>query len=193
MGQKSDGVDGENASEGPLRSSQLGRPGPDHCAPQPAGGAAQKSSASVRRALFARRRLDASSSPGGSPSPSTAPPTIQPPPSSPRSPSPGLLRASTPPSPLSLSTSRPVSPFPGLSPIVPEPPVPPGPPGAAASGGGPPGGAASGGGPCLHGAGAASMRLVSPFSFNCVESFLPGAADSRHCFHFSPAVTTPRV
>ncbi|XP_029701061.1 transcription factor HIVEP3 isoform X2 [Takifugu rubripes] len=149
---KSDGVDGENTSEGPHGSSQLGRPGPDRCAPQPAGGAAQKSSASVRRALFARRRLDASSSPGGSPSPSTAPATIQKPP---RSPSPGPLRTSTPPSPLSSSTSRPVSPFPGLSPIVPalmpEPPVPPGPPGDAASRGG----------ARLHGAGAASTRLCA--------------------------------
>lgn len=155
--QKSDGVGGENMSEGPHRSSQLGRPGPDRCAPQPAGGAAQKSSASVRRALFARRRLDASSSPGGSPSPSTTPATIQKKdPSPPRSPSPGPLRSSTPPSPLSLSTSRPVSPFPGLSPIVPalmlEPPVPPGPPGDAASRGR----------ACLHGARAASTRLVSP-------------------------------
>lgn len=155
---KSDGVDGAITPEGSRRSTQVGEPEPDRSTPQPAGDAARKSSASARRALFARRRLDASSSPGGSPAPSITPASLHKPPSPPCSPSPGPLRSSTPPSPLSLSTSRPVSPFPGLSPVVPalmpEPPVPPGPPGDAASRGR----------ACLHGAGAASTRLVSPSS-----------------------------
>ena len=103
-------------------------------------GAAQRSSASVRRALFARRRLDASSSPGvGAASLAEAP-------APPRSPSPVPLRRSSPPSSLSVSTPTPLPP--GLSPVVrarvPEP-------GADASSRG------------LQGDGAAAARLVSLF------------------------------
>lgn len=85
----------------------------------------QKSSASTRRALFARRRLDASASSEGSPSPST--PSLVPrrEPSPPRSPSPKPRHSPAPPSSLSpsschVSTSplRPASPVRGLSPVI---------------------------------------------------------------------------
>lgn len=127
-----DGVDGDHTPEGshPGVEPELDRP-----TSRP-----EKSSASIRRALFARTRLDASLS--------AAPP---------RSPPPGPLRSSTLPSSPSLSTLRPESPFPGLSPVVqarvPEPSAPPAPLADAASGGR----------ACLHGDGAASTRLVSPF------------------------------
>ncbi|XP_042291088.1 transcription factor HIVEP3 [Thunnus maccoyii] len=85
----------------------------------------KKSSASTRRALFARRRLDASASSGGSPSPSTASLIPQREPSPPRSPSPRPRHSPAPPSSLSpsschVSTSpvRPASPVRGLSPVI---------------------------------------------------------------------------
>lgn len=87
----------------------------------------QKSSASARRALFARRRLDASTlaSSGGPHSPSSQilTPQIELSPS--RNPSPRPCQSPAPPSSLSLSSchvstasQRPISPVRGLSPII---------------------------------------------------------------------------
>lgn len=136
----------EDVHETSRASTQLGGPEPDRSAPAP-----QRSSASVRRALFARRRLDASSSPGGPPSPGVASTTPLKPPTPPRSPSPGLLRSSTPPSSPSGSTVRTGSP--GLSPVVRTYVLEPcGPPGSLADSSA-----------RLHGDRAAAARPVSPF------------------------------
>lgn len=89
----------------------------------------QKSSASARRALFARRRLDASASSRSSTSSPNAPSLIPPrEPSPPRSPSPMPPRRTpaAPPSSLlsasschvSTSPLRPASPVRGLSPVI---------------------------------------------------------------------------
>lgn len=102
-------------------------PEPSPSAPRPPKDSAQKSLASTRRAVFARRRLDASASAssGGSPSLSTPSLIPQREPSPPRSPSSRPRQSPAPPSSLSLSschvstsTLRPVSPFRGLSPII---------------------------------------------------------------------------
>lgn len=165
---------GEDASESSQASAQPAGPEPARSASRPGGGVAQKSSASVRRALFARRRLDASSAPGGSPSPSGA---LQKPPTPPPSPSPGPLRSSTPPSSLSVSTSRPVSP--GLSPAG-RARVPPGPL-ADASSRGP---------ACFHGDRAAAARPVSPFVLRLkpASGCFRLLAGSSHCFYFRRSV-----
>ncbi|XP_023268946.1 transcription factor HIVEP3-like [Seriola lalandi dorsalis] len=90
----------------------------------------QKTSARTRRALFARRRLDASASVSsrGSHSPTARSLTPRREPSPPCSPSPGPQRPPAPPPSLSpsschVSTSplRPVSPVRGLSPIIVQP------------------------------------------------------------------------
>ncbi|XP_062291450.1 transcription factor HIVEP3 [Scomber scombrus] len=85
----------------------------------------QKSSASARRALFARRSFDASSSSRSSPPQSTPSLIPQREPSPPRSPSPGPRHSPAPPPSLSasschVSTSplRPASPVRGLSPVI---------------------------------------------------------------------------
>lgn len=89
-----------------------------------------KSSASGRRALFARRRLDASTSASSEGSRSPRPRPLMPrgDPSPPRSPSPGARRSpaplSSPSSPschVSSSTLRPVVPVRGLSPVTVQP------------------------------------------------------------------------
>ncbi|XP_068432357.1 transcription factor HIVEP3 [Clinocottus analis] len=97
-----------------------------------------KSSASARRALFARRRFDtsASASPGGSRSPSAQAVIPRREPSPPRNPSPGLRQSpapssSSPSSPgchVSTSTMGPVSPVRGLSPVIVQSSGPPGSP-----------------------------------------------------------------
>ncbi|KAM7372826.1 hypothetical protein PAMP_007722 [Pampus punctatissimus] len=78
----------------------------------------QKSSASARRALFARRRLDVSASSGGSLSQSTPSLIPQREPSPPHSPSPRPRHSPAPPPPLSTSPLRPASPVRGLSPVI---------------------------------------------------------------------------
>lgn len=100
---------------------------PSTSAPRPHRDWAPKSSASARRALFARRRPDASASAfsGDSPSSNTPRVTLQRESSLPRSPSPRPPYSPAPPSSLSsssccvsTSTLRPVSPFQGLSPVI---------------------------------------------------------------------------
>lgn len=140
----------EDIDETSRASTQLAGPEPDRSASRAGGGVAQRSSASVRRALFARRRLDASSSPGGPPSPGVSSTAPQKPPTPPCSPSPRPLRSSTLPSSPSGSTLRPGSP--GLSPVVrTRVPEPCGPPGSLAD--------AS---TRFHGDRAAAARPVSP-------------------------------
>ncbi|XP_034402006.1 transcription factor HIVEP3 [Cyclopterus lumpus] len=110
-------------------------PEPSRSVPLSPEGSTPKSSASARRALFARRRFDASASAssGGSRSPSTHALNPRREPSPPRSPSPGLHQSpaplSSPSSPgcrVSTSTLRPVSPVRGLSPVTVRSPGPPG-------------------------------------------------------------------
>ncbi|XP_070840472.1 transcription factor HIVEP3 [Chaetodon trifascialis] len=102
-------------------------PEPSQSALVPPKDSTQKSSASARRALFARRRLEASASAssGGSRSPSTPSLIPQREPSPPQSPSPRPRQSPAPPSSLSpsschvsTSTLRPDSPVRGLSPII---------------------------------------------------------------------------
>ncbi|TMS18414.1 Endothelin-2 [Larimichthys crocea] len=102
-------------------------PEPSQSARLPPKDSTQKSSASARRALFARRRLDASTlaSSGGSRSQSTPSLVPQRESSPPRSPPPRPRQSPAPPSSLSPSSChvsssplRPVSPVRGLSPII---------------------------------------------------------------------------
>ncbi|KAM9340298.1 transcription factor HIVEP3 [Symphorus nematophorus] len=108
--------DGDKSQPG----GQPMEPEPSRSAQLPPKDSTQKSSASARRALFARRRLDASVSvsSGGSPSaPSLiAQRELSPPPS----PSPRPRQSSLSPSSCHVSTSalRPVSPVRGLSPVI---------------------------------------------------------------------------
>lgn len=142
-------------------STHLGGPEQDRSGPAP-----QRSSASVRRALFARRRLDASSSPGGPPSPGVASTAPLKPLTPPRSPSPGPLRSSTPPSSPSGSTLRTGSP--GPSPVVRTCVLEPcGPLGSLADSSA-----------RFHGDRAAAARPVSPFIHPAVSTSL--------CFYFRP-------
>ncbi|XP_038581350.1 transcription factor HIVEP3 [Micropterus salmoides] len=108
-------------SEKPHPGGQPMEPEPSQSVPLPSKESTQKSSASARRALFARRRLDASASAssGGSLSPSSRPLIPR------REPSPTPRQSPAPPSSLSpsschVSTSalRPGSPVRGLSPAV---------------------------------------------------------------------------
>ncbi|XP_037651955.1 transcription factor HIVEP3 [Sebastes umbrosus] len=108
-------------SEKPHPEGQPMEPEPSRSVPLSPQVSSQKISASARRALFARRRLDASASASSGDS---HPPTTQlliPP----RSPSPGPSQSPAPPSSpspsscqVSTSTLRPVSPVRGLSPII---------------------------------------------------------------------------
>ncbi|XP_068189516.1 transcription factor HIVEP3 isoform X2 [Antennarius striatus] len=101
-----------------LPGEQLVEPELTHSTQPPPKDLGQKSSASLRRALFARRRLDASVSSGAGPSPpSFIPPTGQSPPhcSSPRPRQPPVAKSS---SDVTTSALRPVSPSQGVSPII---------------------------------------------------------------------------
>ena len=145
-------------------------PEPSRSAPVPPKDSTLKSSASSRRALFARRRLDASASAssGGSHSP-TAPSMIpQRESSPPRSPSPRPRQSPAPPSSpspsschVSTSVLRPTSPVRGDSPIIVQSHV--------SESSGPPGSLADTSAQChacLHPRERPSTaRLVSHFSF----------------------------
>ncbi|XP_031134421.2 transcription factor HIVEP3 isoform X1 [Sander lucioperca] len=99
-------------------SSDSEKPESSQSIPLPPKDSTQKSSASARRALFARRRFDASTSAssGGSRSPGTQPVVPQREPSPPRSPPPGPHSPSS--CHVSPSALRPVSPVRSLSPII---------------------------------------------------------------------------
>ncbi|XP_034747055.1 transcription factor HIVEP3 [Etheostoma cragini] len=107
------------AAESPhTASSDREKPESSQSVPLPPKDSTQKRSASARRALFARRRFDASASAssGGSRSPGTQPVVPQREPSPPRSPPP---RPQSPSScHVSPSALRPVSPVRSLSPIL---------------------------------------------------------------------------
>ncbi|XP_069567602.1 transcription factor HIVEP3 [Brachyistius frenatus] len=129
--------------DGARPGGQLVKPECSSSLPLPPKDSTQSSSASTRRALFARRRLDASASGSsrGSRSPSTQSSTPPREPSPPRSPSLRPRRSPTPPSPLSppschVSTTpqRQISPVRGLSPRTAQSQGsdPAGPPGALA-------------------------------------------------------------
>lgn len=142
-------------------------PEPNQSVPLPPKDSTQKSSASARRALFARRRFDASASAssGGSHSPSTQSlipqRELSPPSPRPRQ-SPAPL-CSLSPSSCHVSTSalRPVSPIRGLSPIIVQ--------SHGSESSGPPGSLADNSAQCqacIHPRGRPSTaRLVSHFSF----------------------------
>ncbi|XP_050934901.1 transcription factor HIVEP3 [Lates calcarifer] len=112
-------------SEKPHSGGQPMEPEPSRSLAVTPNDSTQKNSARTRRALFARRRLDASASSRGSQSPSAQSLTPRREPSPPRSPSPRLTQSPAPPSSLSTSSChvptsplRPVSPVRGLSPII---------------------------------------------------------------------------
>ncbi len=142
-------------------------PEPTQSVPLPPKDSTQKSSASARRALFARRRFDASASASsrGSLSPSTQSliPQREPSPPSPRPrPSPGPPSSLSPSScHVSTSALRPVSPIRGLSPIIVQ--------SHGSESSGPPGSLADTSAQCqafIHPRGRPSTaRLVSHFSF----------------------------
>ncbi|XP_075931453.1 transcription factor HIVEP3 [Anarhichas minor] len=126
--------DGEKSHPGGLPME----PEPSRSVPLSPEGSTQKSPAGARRAMFARRRFDAStsaSSGGGSHSPSAQPtemPQREPSPprsSSPRPPRQSPAPPSSPSSPschVSTSALRPVSPVRGLSPTIVQSSGPPG-------------------------------------------------------------------
>lgn len=171
-------------------------PEPSQSAPPPPRDPTQKSSASARRALFARRRLDASASAssGGSRSPSAPSLIPQRGPSPPRSPSPRPCQSPAPPSSLSpsschVSTSalRPVSPVRGLSPIIVQ--------SLGLESSGPPCSLADSSAPChtrLHPRDRPSTaRLVSLFSFCFIRNMLTWHL-LQHFHEFStPSLTQP--
>lgn len=142
-------------------SSDSEKPESSQSIPLPPKDSTQKSSASARRALFARRRFDASTSAssGGSRSPGTQPVVPQREPSPPRSPPPGPHSPSS--CHVSPSALRPVSPVRSLSPIIVQ--------SHGLEFSGPPGCLADTSAPCrgcLHPRGRQSTaRLVSHFSF----------------------------
>lgn len=115
------------------RTASSMEPEPGRSVPLSPEGSTPQSSAGARRALFARRRFDASASAssGGSRSPSARHPrSPRREPSPPRSPSPGGRPSPAAPSSpgchVSTSALRPVSPVRGLSPVTVQSSGPPG-------------------------------------------------------------------